>query len=1043
MFVKLRNNTITSKKFIYFLFIIWLFSISITTHIFSQNWIIKNYSEADGFPSSVIFCLTRDANGMLWIGHDKGLSRFDGYNWTHYTEADGLSVPILSICINKETVWVGSTNGLFYSQIKNERNEKLIFKKFEAFNMMTIPQLLSIDDRIYISAYLGNLDLNINGALLYFIKNENNCFTLDSLVFISEYKSYAVGAFNIRNDTLVLANEYYIKALINKNNTNCKVIQCLKFPIELSFETIMSIDFNNNKSYISSNKGLYEVIDNKINRISNQTCHFLFVHKDQLWVAYPAEGIFIYKIPSMQLEKKITIHNGLIHSFIHNSYFFDRDSSLWIPSRCGLSHLLSFKSFIYFDKIPVHSFLDIGNKVLVGNENRLSIIENEKINNIKLPFENVFSHIVSINLFNNYVFFNNGRYLYSFNANKKIDLKHIKTWMLPGRTPFRNSILLNKDEMLIAMGRGLALFNLKNINKPKYFFDSSGRYGTYKGQVGLPSNYVFCLKKTNDGAIIGTRSGIAFFDEKNKTIFIPEIKDSIIKKLSVYDIYINGNDTLLATNKGLFNLYKNTLYKIPLKMLDIEVNCIQIKDSNIYLGTTEGLIILNSEYKIFKIINDFNGLPHRNISNIYFDNSGNLWIGTPSGCLFIDREEITKKLLPDKLYIHKIQEGEKVLFINYLPSVVPSPKQIYLEKTITNLKIFCSSDFILANESIKYIFTFIHNSDTSIYTSNQPYFETPIMTSGNYEVNIKILAQDSSSSNVESLRIIVPTPFYFRWYSIVLYIVILLVLIYFSVHLRTRSIIKRNIMLQNEIELRTKDIRAQMLEIEELSRVRNVFINFFAHDLTNSIANLRRGYDLIIKGTSPDEIIGKHSLKTYINISFSRINDLIKQVLMLGRIEADRIEISKDWFDVHSIIHKLIQNMAFQSNAKNIQIKLDLTEQAEIYNDKNLIESVFENILSNALKYSPHNSEILIKSYHSNDDIVFEFIDQGPGFKPSDFPSMYKLFQKLSAKPTGGESSTGLGLWIAKSLLSLIGGSIEITNIEPHGAKVQIKINKS
>ncbi len=1028
--VKLKNILKITKRFKAFVVFIFILLSYSTLH--SQSWIVRNYTENDGLPTSVIFCLTRDINGMVWVGHNKGVSRFDGINWTHYSDNHGLKSPVLSISILGESVWAGTNNGLFYSKLSNDQ---INFEEFEYFKNMSIPQIEKYKNRLFIVSYNVDMPLKKNGGLLYSITIDQDSYKLDSLVLSKEFYSSGVNAIKIKKDTVVYVSEYYIKAILLNDGNDSKLIERIKLLPEKDIK--MSVDFQNSVTYISSNNGLYKLSNSKIEKINNKTCHFLFVYNNKLWISYPAEGVLIYSLPEMKIERKLSIKNGLANSFMHNSFYFDVDSSLWIPTRCGLTHLLSLNSNIYFEKVPVYSILDCYGKILVGNENLLSVIDNNEINNIHLPYENRFSNVVSIEKVDNHIFFNNGRHLFSFNLKRTdIDFRSLKSWELKGRTPFRFSAFLNQNEFLIAMGRGLGLYNLKDMKNPIYYFDSSGSYGNISGNKGLPSNYVNSIKVTSDGALIGTRSGFAVFNYKSKKLLIPHYLSDF--REVVNDVFINGTDTLIATDKGLYNLKNTKLTNIKFNNTEIACYNIITKDSLIYCGTSDGVYIINKDFKILRILNDLNWLPHRTINKIYFDNRGNLWIGTPSGCLCLNKDEIIKKPIEKTIFIHRIQEGNRTIFDNLQPKIVSFPKEVYLENSSTTIKLFCSSDFILTHKDVKYVFNFINDSDTLVFESDIPYFESPIMTSGNYKISVRITTGGETISNQETLSVIVPSPIYFQWYFILLYVILLISLTSLAIYLRTRKIVKSNLMLQKEVELRVKDIKAKMIEIDELSRARAVFINFFAHDLTNAMANLRRGYELLIKGTNPDKKIGKYSLNTYIMMSLRRITSLTKQVLMLGRIESNRIEINKEWMNINESISKVIQEMSFQAFEKNIKIKVDFVEMQEIFNDNSLLEFIFENILSNALKYSTHNSEILIKTYYFDEKPIIEIIDNGPGFKPEDFPMMFKPFQKLSAKPTQGESSTGLGLWIVKSLLELIGGTIKIENKEPNGALVKI-----
>ena len=107
---------------------------------------------------------------------------------------------------------------------------------------------------------------------------------------------------------------------------------------------------------------------------------------------------------------------------------------------------------------------------------------------------------------------------------------------------------------------------------------------------------------------------------------------------------------------------------------------------------------------------------------------------------------------------------------------------------------------------------------------------------------------------------------------------------------------------------------------------------------------------------------------------------------------------------------------------------------------ENLRVRVLENLLSNAIKYSPPGGEILLQAVGADapGTIVIALHDSGPGFSASDLPQLFGRYRKLSARPTAGESSSGLGLYIVHRLLDLQGGRIAL--VSPPGKSAIFRI---
>ena len=112
-----------------------------------------------------------------------------------------------------------------------------------------------------------------------------------------------------------------------------------------------------------------------------------------------------------------------------------------------------------------------------------------------------------------------------------------------------------------------------------------------------------------------------------------------------------------------------------------------------------------------------------------------------------------------------------------------------------------------------------------------------------------------------------------------------------------------------------------------------------------------------------------------------------------------------------------------------------------VHSPKLKIQDIFYNVIGNAIKFSPPGSAILIDGTDFADFFEIRIRDQGPGLTPEDFTKLFNLGGKLSARPTAGENSTGLGLYSVKQALEAMGGSIEVKNNDDVGACFTIRFS--
>jgi len=151
------------------------------------------------------------------------------------------------------------------------------------------------------------------------------------------------------------------------------------------------------------------------------------------------------------------------------------------------------------------------------------------------------------------------------------------------------------------------------------------------------------------------------------------------------------------------------------------------------------------------------------------------------------------------------------------------------------------------------------------------------------------------------------------------------------------------------------------------------------------------------------------------------------------RIMSGKLEIRRQDQDVPTLVRRRIRNLAPQAARKQIALEVDAPKgNAAI--DAARFAQVIDNLISNAIKFSPSGTTVRIAVRFEADHFVFSVQDQGPGIPAADRALMFRSFQKLSAQPTGGEKSTGLGLAIVKKIVDAHGGTIAVDDAPGGGA---------
>ena len=162
--------------------------------------------------------------------------------------------------------------------------------------------------------------------------------------------------------------------------------------------------------------------------------------------------------------------------------------------------------------------------------------------------------------------------------------------------------------------------------------------------------------------------------------------------------------------------------------------------------------------------------------------------------------------------------------------------------------------------------------------------------------------------------------------------------------------------------------------------------------------------------------------------------DLLDKLLDFSIIEAGQMTITPLRVEVAIWLSEVIARQEPEAQAKNILIETCPVPSGWIEIDPLRLEQALTNLISNALKYSPRDSQVQIEVLRAEDHWYFAISDQGSGVRPDDAHRLFKPFQRGPSQPTGGEKSTGLGLSIARSIVSAHGGEIGVTGNSDGGA---------
>ncbi|WP_245576706.1 ATP-binding protein [Eisenibacter elegans] len=258
----------------------------------------------------------------------------------------------------------------------------------------------------------------------------------------------------------------------------------------------------------------------------------------------------------------------------------------------------------------------------------------------------------------------------------------------------------------------------------------------------------------------------------------------------------------------------------------------------------------------------------------------------------------------------------------------------------------------------------------------------------------------------------------------------------------------KNEVLQEQSELlqaQNREMKFKNAQLAELNEEKDGIIGIVAHDLRAPL-NRILGFSTLLRYEGELNKSQQQYLDTieYLCQSGQRlINDLLEISYLESGASLNKIDKELSQFDLVEVLRTLVEDYEPMATQKQINLRLEAPTQLMLYSSEDFVRRIVENLLSNALKFSDRGTVQLSVSLNTTDQVGITVCDQGPGISPEEIPLLFKKFSRLSARPTGGESSTGLGLSIVKALTERLGGSIKVESALEVGACFEVTLPRN
>lgn len=1002
------------------LFICMLFPLCIA----GQQYNFRHYDVSDGLNHHMIFTIAQDSNGFIWMGTGNGINRFDGQSFVSYmpnhiilsiivspngtiwaaigAKPDGLyrydentdrfvCVPIDSVELEfdiiiddkEETILMSSGNRLYSYDIHSGKTEL----RYETNKFEYIIDKCIIDDKIW---FISGRDINCYDPILKTVESydlfAHSPPTIQQvatrMIFDGKQQLWIGTRHNGLKIFDLKTKEYTDVPLGSSGSSPVSVRSILKITDKefwIGTETGLMIYHPETKKTVTTTKRYANSFSLKDNNI-----YSLLADKEGgIWIGTYWRGIHYYH-PSYSRFENYTADNTLysVGGDVIKTITEDSEDNIWIATEDnGISKFNPTASlFEHFrpdgkegelSSAKIQSLHAEGNHLWIGTFfNGINILDVRSGKVIK---------------------YLNSKNVPGVPLDRTTDIFKAKSGDLYlssysyGRVVKYNKKSDNFDVIRLDSTVG-NIYNVAEDTKGTIWIASWKGIYTYDPATGSKQAHKYSVAFDTTSFLSGHISNV-FIDKKER-------------------LWIGSHDMGLAIlDKKTQNLLLiNTDNGLPHHHI---ASIVEDNSGYFWISTLNGLVKMNSGGKIERIFHQADGL----ISGLFNEHSGfkakdgTLYFGTKEGLLRFNPNSILHTTYNPSLHFTRLKINNEL--ITALPEKGIIDEPIY-KSNVIRLK-YNQSEILIEFAALSYVnpeltqYSYMlegFNTDWSpLRLSNQAHFTN--LDPGKYTLKVRAYNKSFSGVPENSILIIIAPPFWQTWWAYTIYIITCICLIYFALRQY-----KRNINRKKE---------------EELFQQQVEFYTNIAHEIKTPLTLIKGPLELIKekKEVLPhiEQEIGIISRNEII------LDNLVRQLLDFKKIETDHFQLQFQNLSLSNLLTQEFERFAVFARQRKLEYTIQLSDDnLSISGDADSLQKIFSNLLSNACKYAQQQIHITLST--EGKDVIIHFTSDGKTVPLEMQNKIFEPFVRMSENSYA--DGTGIGLYIARSLAQLHGGSLTL-----------------
>lgn len=1035
--VRMREELFKMHKFLISLLFIFCF----VPELHSEMK-FTSYTVQDKLSHNIVYDVEKDSTGLMWFATRIGVDSYDGKNFKHYDLVTEQSIYPESnsgrtlFVDTSGVLWVGSDKGLL--KYNPDLDLFVPFLLQEGFQMRggIVSIYMDADGYLWLGGYHQIYVVDpIKHTMIHIF---DNC---DYVRQITRYDDKNVIYVSNSGCSFINNDDYSEIQILNQ------IMPQKSGP--LSIVSTVFRDKDDNFWFASQDYGVF-VTDYNLNlkrRISSldfikksETLvkRIFYITEDDIGILTDGEGVFIlgknYEIKDHYVYKDDD--PGSLNTNALSDIYIDDSHRIWITTIGGGinlydPNLLPFDHIIHQAKNENSIKNDKGNAILYlkpdeiwfGTKEGISIWNKPKGTwrylsaNVKengRQYKKIVQAIENIS--------NEEIWIGTYGGG--IDIYNLKTKsLLPLEKMYRKSKGMNLDYVSEITCDSKGNVWLGSLRNPLIRFDPrSGEFYTY------PITNIFSVFEAKNGNIyVGTRSGFVVIDKNDE--FIRFDKNSKIGLSSNYITCFHETDDgmiLIGTEGGGINIFNpgnntNTIISKQNGLMSNIINCILQGTENTYwASTSNGLSVIN--LKNGKIVNyglsdGLEVLSFTRENGVRLED-GELIFGGYEGYVKFDPSQIVQKKIPVKLKLLDL----KVSNISTSIGGEKSPLVKHIDKTEKVVLSYLQNSFTIDFVGINYT-----NPDQNQYSWMLEGFDdewTPWTNNlsatytnigmGHYEFKLRA-SNPYGLSDSRSLELIVRSPWWLSFWAFLFYILVFSAVSFFIFYF----------------------IRIKYKERQSTEKIR--FFTNIAHDIKTPLTLIHTPLQKIMEDDSL-KAENRHTIELAIH-NAEKIKSIANQLLDFQKTDLKKMELNLEESNFIRHIKEICKSFNPLIEKKNIKFQL-LTEipVLEFYYDRKIIEKIVNNLLSNAIKYTNEGGNVNVKIKVQGKHCILKVTDDGIGIPEAQKQEIFKRYFRASNAVNSIEVGCGVGLMLVKQLVELLGGEISFTSKENKGTIFTVKL---